>query len=77
MITLEGITVQTPIGPITLMTEMPIIPTPFGPIMIEKAKKEKAVPYVPPPPPTMGILPIVLAGLVIGGVVIYFITRKR
>lgn len=78
MLTLEGITIQTPIGPVTFMTEMPIIPTPFGPITIEKKKEEVA----PPAPvvaaaPVIGTLPIILIGLAAAGVVIYIITRKR
>lgn len=78
MLTLEGITIQTPIGPVTLMTEMPIIPTPFGPITIEKKKEEVA----PPAPivaaaPAFGTLPIILIGLVIAGVITYIIIKKR
>lgn len=79
MLTLEGITVQTPIGPITLMTEMPIIPTPLGPITIEKAKKEEVAPtpiQAQIQAPIISALPLIIAGVIIGGVVIYFITKR-
>lgn len=65
-----GVTIQTPYGPFTVMTEMPIIPTPFGPIRIEKIKKEPEVVPVRPPEPTIGILPIVLIGLAAIGTIL-------
>lgn len=66
----KGVTIQTPYGPFTVMTEMPIIPTPIGPIKIEKIKKEPEVVKVKPPEPAIGILPIVLIGLAVIGTIL-------
>lgn len=60
-----GVTIQTPYGPFTVMTEMPIIPTPLGPIRIEKIKEEPKVVPVVKPEPAIGILPIAMIGLAI------------